>query len=363
VLARLVDHRAGRPENAGRWQARYPDPLTNRRITAPTTFATKVDANLWLSKMEAGTIDPGHLQAQAAGERLDAYAAEWLETRQLKPRTRETYEGQYRLHISPTLGDAIVARLEPRVIRSWHAKLLRSDLGPVTVAKVYRLLRSILTTAVDDGLLLRNPCRIARAGVERSAERPIPTIDDLRRVSAALPERYAVVPWIAALGGLRKGEIFGLARRHIDIDRRTITVERALQEQNGVGAVFVAPKTHTSARTVVMPNSLVPLVAAHLHQFVGDHPDVLLFTNTAGRPIRATVWTKAWGEARTETALQGVRLHDFRRLAGTLSAQAGATLKELMDRLGHSSVQAALRYQHLVSERAARVADQIDGLL
>jgi integrase len=171
------------------------------------------------------------------------------------------------------------------------------------------------------------------------------------------------VPWIAALGGLRKGEILGLARRHVDMERRTITVERALQEQTGAGAVFVAPKTHTSARTVVMPSSLVPLVERHLQEFVGQDPDALVFTNTAGRPVRATVWTKAWNHARNETALQGVRLHDFRHLAGTLSAQAGATLKELMDRLGHSSVQAALRYQHVVSERAAEVAAQIDRLV
>lgn len=349
--------------DGGRWQVRHRDPLTGKRVPAPHTFATKGDASRWLAAVQSGSFGRGQLAALTSDERLGQYAADWLSTRQLKPRTRETYEGQFRLHIAPTLAESRVARLDPRTVRAWHADLLAGGLSPVTAAKVYRLLRTILNTAVDDGLIAQNPCRIAGAGVERSAERPIPSIDDLRRISDALPERYALVPWIAGVAGLRKGEIFGLARRHVNLDRRSLIVERALQEQNGIGVVFVTPKTETSARAVVMPNSLMPLVVAHMETFVGSAPDDLLFTNTTGRPVRATVWTKAWNEARRDSGLEAVRLHDFRHLAGTLSALAGATLKELMDRLGHSSVQAAMRYQHLVSERASEVANRIDDLV
>ena len=143
--------------------------------------------------------------------------------------------------------------LEPRRVRTWHAELMAGHLGEVSVAKCYRLLRSILNTAVEDGLLQRNPCQIKGAGSERSPERSIPTIAQVAAVSEALPPRFAAVPWVAALRALRKGELFGLARRHVDLDRATLRVERALQEQTGRGAVLKAPKTRSSGRTVGMP--------------------------------------------------------------------------------------------------------------
>ncbi|MGB5756367.1 MAG: site-specific integrase, partial [Acidimicrobiales bacterium] len=55
--------------------------------------------------------------------------------------------------------------------------------------------------------------------------------------------------------------------------------------------------------------------------------------------------------------------HDLRHVAGTLNAQAGATLKEAMRRLGHSSPDAALRYQHAVDERDAAIADAVGQII
>lgn len=103
---------------------------------------------------------------------------------------------------------------------------------------------------------------------------------------------------------------------------------------------------------------------AHLDAHVADEAEELVFTNRHGRPVRATVWAKAWDDARAATGLGGVRFHDLRHLAGTLTAQAGGTLREIMSALGHSTPSAALRYQHVAQGRAAilaqRIAEQID---
>ena len=139
--------------------------------------------------------------------------------------------------------------------------------------------------------------------------------------------------------------------------------ERALQEITGEGAVFVEPKTATSHRTVVIPSSLVSQLTEHLDTHVDENPDALLFTNNYGRPIRATVWRKAWRQGTDVAGCQEIRLHDLRHLAGTLTAQAGATLRETMDRLGHSSTDAAMRYQHVADQRAEELARRIEDLL
>ena len=350
--------------SSGKWQARYRDPLTGKKdVAAPHPFATRGDARRWLAKVEAGAIDPQELVARSADRRLGEYANEWVATRQLRPRTRELYRLQLRLHILPVLGEARIVELHPSHIRRWHADLVNGHLGEVSVAKVYRLLRSILNTAVDDGYLTRNPCQLRRAGIEPHKERPIPTVEQAQQISNALPPDLAAVPLVAALAGLRKGEIFGLARRHIDLDRATIRVERALQEITGEGAVFVQPKTTTSIRTVSIPTRLVDALVHHLDEHVGPEDDALLFTNRYGRPVRATVWRTAWARATAQAGCKQIRLHDLRHLAGTLTAQAGATLKETMDRLGHSSTDAAMRYQHVASQRAEEVARRIEDLL
>ena len=69
---------------------------------------------------------------------------------------------------------------------------------------------------------------------------------------------------------------------------------------------------------------------------------------------------KNWTKTRTTLGLKGVRFHDLRHTAGTLAAQNGATLKEVMNRLGHSTTAAAIRYQRAADDRDHEVADRLD---
>ena len=206
---------------SGRWQARYRDPLTGRQVAGPNTFGTRGDASRWLARLEAGLLDVGPVQTQKSDVRFAEYAERWVAHRNLRPRTAELYRLQLRLHINPCLGEARVAKLQPSDIREWHSALSKGHLHPVTVAKIYRLLRSILTTAVEDGLVDANPCRIKNGGAESSKERPIPTVDQVRQLADAMPAHLSATVWVAALCGLRKGEILGLARKHIELEGST----------------------------------------------------------------------------------------------------------------------------------------------
>ncbi|MFV0525065.1 MAG: tyrosine-type recombinase/integrase [Acidimicrobiales bacterium] len=199
--------------------------------------------------------------------------------------------------------------------------------------------------------------------MERSRERPIPTLTEYYALYNELPDHLAPVAALAAFAGLRKGEILGLQRRHIDLDLATVRVEHALQEVTGKGPVLVEPKTAGRRRTVAMPNYLVEVLTDHLRQHVEPGPASLLFTNSNGDPIRSSVWHPAWDQARKAADLDQIRLHDLRHLAGTLTAQAGATLKETMAWLGHSCVDASLRYQHVAANRNAEIAGRIDDLI
>jgi integrase len=63
-----------------------------------------------------------------------------------------------------------------------------------------------------------------------------------------------------------------------------------------------------------------------------------------------------------QVGLDGLRVHDLRHTAATLAAAAGATTKELMERMGHTSPAVALRYQHVMADRQAQLASALDDL-
>ena len=102
-------------------------------------------------------------------------------------------------------------------MRSWRKKLLDSGVSTVTTAKAYRLLKAILNTAVDDGIIRRNPCRIKGAGQEASAERPVLTITEVYALADAIDQRYRALVLLGTFASLRWAELAALRPSDIDL--------------------------------------------------------------------------------------------------------------------------------------------------
>jgi hypothetical protein len=117
---------------SGRFQARYPGPDRLLR-PAPTTFLTRVDAERWLSIVEAELIEGRWLDPAGWLVPVGEYGERWINERPgLAPKTVVLYEGLFRNHIKPGLGDVAVADVTPALVRSWRKGLLDGGLGPVT---------------------------------------------------------------------------------------------------------------------------------------------------------------------------------------------------------------------------------------
>src|SRR5690606_12243355 len=112
-----------RQERSGRYSAAYvgPDAKLHR---APRTYAIREDAEGWLAA-ERRKIDLGTWGAveRSDGITLADYARQWLEHRQLRPRTRQLYESMLNRLILPELGPAKMVTLTPAKVREWHAGL------------------------------------------------------------------------------------------------------------------------------------------------------------------------------------------------------------------------------------------------
>ncbi|MHB8439620.1 MAG: tyrosine-type recombinase/integrase [Acidimicrobiales bacterium] len=357
---------------SGRWQARY-WAVDGRRITARSTFATKADATLWLDRVRTERASGHHFNPAAGEARLRVYVAEWLDHKAgLAPRTHEIYESQLRLHVLPVvstrvpaLGDVRLVDLSPKLIAAWYNEL-RALRGEHTAAKAYVRLRQVLAQAVMDDRLAKNPCRIERGGVERHAEQRFVTVEELYALADVVPLGYRALVLTAGLAGLRMGELRALRRDDIDLDGGTIAVRRQRVRLASGREIEGRPKSAAGVRVVYMPKRLQEELLEHLDRLhlAGRRGEYVFTQPTSERPLDASNFRfRVWLPAVGAVGADGLRFHDLRHTAGTLAARTGATTKELMARLGHSSHQAAMVYQHAAAERDQWIASGLDVLI
>src|SRR5215211_6827793 len=283
-----------------RYQAHYVGPDLVKHY-GPTTFETSMDAEAWLAAerrlIESGSWQPLRERATAVKSiTLTDYAETWLADRTLKPRTRQHYRALLDRQILPALGDRPVRTLTPVLIRSWHA-----DLGsktPTLRAHAYGLLRSIMGSAVYDGLLPQNPCHIRGAGNSRRVHKIRPaTPEELETIAAAMPDRYRLMLLLAAWCGLRFGELAELRRSDIDQKNGRIKIRRAVVHVNGKAIVGV-PKSDAGIRDVAIPPHLMPAVKAHIAEHAEFGRDGLLFPAQGGGQLAPS---SVYGRAPTKT--------------------------------------------------------------
>jgi integrase len=343
---------------SGRFQARYPGPDGVTR-PADDTFETKTEAEVWLARKEAEIFDGDWIDPDAGAILLCEYAATWIEERPgLRPKTITLYRYLLRAHIAPHFPAMTVAELKTDAVRHWRKKLLANGVSPVTTAKAYRLLRAIMNTAVDDGLIRRNPCRIKGAGTEESPERPVLTVHQVYALAEAIGPRYRTLILLATFASLRWAELAALIPQDIDLAACTVRVTRQINYPPGGGHTFGPPKSRAGRRVVSFPDLIVPDLREHLDGLGQDA--ALLFTSPDGQPLRhSNFYRRAWTAALTDTGLAGTHLHDLRHTGNQFTADAGANPRELMARMGHDSPRAALIYLHSSTERQRDLANKV----
>jgi integrase len=355
---------------SGRWQASYLD-RSGEVVHAPRTFPTKTEADRYLAAVETDLHRGDWQDPRVGADQLRTYALRWVRTRRVKgkalaPRTVALYEWQLDKHILSTLGQHRLRDLDTAAVRRWYEKLAdpASGPGPLSAAKCYRLLRAILNSAVREGEIRSNPCTLVGAGDEHASARPSISLDDVLRISAAVPERWNAFVLVAAFGGLRIGELAALTRDHVDLQRGTVSVVASAAYLPGGRRHVGPPKSQAGVRVIALPAVARDSLRRHLEKYAEQEPDGLVFIGPRGAAVRETTFgTKVWRPTLRKLELSHLHFHDLRGFAATLAAVSGATTAELMYRLGHATPDLALRYQRATTERDAAIARDLDALV
>jgi integrase len=354
-------------EKSGRWRASYTGPDTARHA-APATFGTKLAAEGWLADerrlIENGEWTPPAFRAAQKYARAMAfgdYAEKWIEHRNVKPRTRQGYS---ELLAGPlaSLQPMPLNLLTPEAVRAWHAS--QGSATPTRRAHAYGLLHAILATALADGLITSNPAQIRgamRATPQRQAT--VLTPEQIGKVATEIRADLRAAVLIAAWCGTRFGELVELRRADIAADASVIAVGRACTHRAGQCTVST-PKSGRGRQVVVPPHVRADILD-HLAAHVGPEADAMLFPGTlpaCGHMPDRTFRDYYRAALKAVGLPETIRIHDLRHTAATTAARFG-TLAEVQARLGHSTVNAAMRYQHAAASRDAELAEQLSALV
>jgi integrase len=312
---------------------------------------------------------------------LETFAGEWLESRtpKLKPSTLSSYADLLRDHVNPRIGNVPLQKITAAHLDALYAELLtkgRRDgtggLSPRTVRYVHTVIRAALQTAFRWGRITHNPADRSDPPESVRTEARHWTTDNLRRFLAHVEgDRLAPLYHLAAMTGLRRGEVLGLRWSDLDLEAQTLKVNQSLVVVDG-HSMFTTPKTDAGRRTVSLDPRTVAVLRAHRKAQMAERlaagpawaDSGLVFTREDGRPLAPDWVYKRFVALVLAAGVPLISFHGLRHSHATALLGAGVDLKLTSARLGHSSVRiTADTYQHVEQAMDQLAATQAAALI
>lgn len=371
--------------HSGRYQARYRHPhglLTPAghpvMVKAPHTFFTEDDARAWLRHeqklLEFGEwTHPEDREAKREARGITvAQAWEMLVAHKTgsgkwKASTEALNQSMWRLRLEPRLAHLPVAEVDRATVDAWWAWQLSTF--PKTHKRNYEsrtLLGSLMSHAVDLRLLDTNPV-VGTVPKPKSEEPVIPTLAQVEYIVKHMPEHFRALTLLLAWCAHRIGEatalhpVTSVLRPRQDGDLWRLKVEWTLVYLDGQW-VRTPPKSEDSKRIVPVPPHVNTALEWQLERYASPE---WVFLNTRGGPVRPQTFRVALAARAEQAGCPGVTPHSLRHFAGTYYAGQGATTREIMHLLGHSTESMALHYQHVAKGRpdalARLVSESLEG--
>jgi integrase len=339
----------------GSWRARYRD-IAGREHAKH--FPRKADADRWVTTQMAAVHRGEHVDPHDKTT-VAEYSRAWAAARPHRPTTARRVSLMIEKHIAATnLGDRRMASVRPSEVQAWATG--RSEvLAASTLRLLVGLLRSIYASAVLDRIVGSSP--VIRLSLPAAThERVVPlSVEQVRSLAVAMPERCAAMVVTQAGLGLRINELLALRAQDVDFLRRTARVEHQL---GGRDRLRVAPKTPRSRRTLPLPQVVAEVLAEHMRRFP-QGPDGLLFTSKSGKPYQADYYgVRVFRTAVADASLPaGTTSHDLRHHYASVLLAAGESVIAIAERLGHENANLVLStYGHLMPDSEDRTRRAVD---
>ncbi len=364
-----------------RWRVRYIDPDGREH---GKSFDRRTDAERFRTQIEADILRGTYLDPSAGKVTLRRYAEDWARGWHADSARGEKVRSHLALHILPTLGGQTLAQLaaRPSMIQQWLSSL---PLAASAAHQVLITLTSVMSAAVDDGLILRNPCKAESVRTPRiNRQRVIPwTTSEIQGIRNGLPARWSAMVDCGAGLGMRQGEILAIGPDEIDFLRRKVHVRRQIKRVSGK-AWYALPKG-AREREVPLPEPVAMALSASIAEFPPAEVTLpwnepgskrhgqpvacnLLFTTIDGRQLNASTFnTVSWRPARASAGIVAdgrAGMHALRHYYASVLLAGGVDVRALADYLGHHDPAFTLRiYAHLMPSAEVRALKAVEDAL
>lgn len=348
----------GKDRRSARWQARYRDP-SGRQISR--AFERKLDAERWLTSVEAAKLTGGYVDPKAGRVTFREYAEDWRHRQLWRESTAAKIESDLRNHLYPAIGDVALSAVRPSDL-DVLVKGLADKLAPSTVESVYRLAATVFKSAIRDRLIAVTPCENVKLP-EKPRRDVVPlTVDQVAELADLMPDRYRALVVLGAGTGLRLSEALGLTVDRVAFLEREITVDRQLVRPEDGEPRFGPVKRAASNRVVPLPDTVAYSLSHHLKEY-GKGPEGLFFTNAKGKSIYRTSFSSIFRRAADQVGIaKGDGFHELRHHYASLLISSGCSVTVVQRRLGHATAQETLdTYSHLWPDDDEKTISAVDG--
>lgn len=361
-----------------------PDPATGkRRQLHRRGFPTRKAAKAAWKELIGESADGDYVAPSSQPVRV--YLEKWLTTiaTSKKPSTAGMYSHKLRRYVIPRIGAMPLRQLDAATLDALYAELRTTggrpdkDSNPTplseqTVAVVHRILHRALGDAVRRRIIRSNPASDAVAP-HSSAPRSLQVwdADQLREFCEHVIEDRLRGLWVlAAMTGMRRGELCGLQWPDVNLDGGDLAVRRSRVPVAGK-VTETTPKSGT-ARVIALDPATVSVLRAHRRAQLEERlawgeawtDSGYVFVQEDGTPLRPDAITRAFDQHVTTVGLPRIRLHDLRHSHATLGLRAGIPAKVMSERLGHAKVGITLDlYSHVVPGMQEEAAAKIGALV
>ena len=299
----------------------------------------------------------------------------WLENvhkQRIKQSSYIKYRKALNYHILPELGHIQLQKLTSEHIDVFYAKLLSKGKSPKSIKDIHGIVRSALQYAVKKKRLPRNVADdVDLPRIERYKSQVLDKEQARKLLEAARESRYETLLTVALASGMRRGELLALRWSDIQLDAKSLHVQRTVYRVKGAGYVESEPKTNRGRRNIMLPQFVIAVLKQHRAQQLEMRLQAgplwidrdLVFCNTTGDFLYPDNVSADFKRLVEKAGLPAMRFHDLRHSAATILLAMGVHPKVVQERLGHSTIAMTMDiYSHVLPSMQQDVANKIDDM-
>lgn len=347
------------------------NPYTGEQVhTTRRGFKTKREANIELARLRTNWLED--LEKEMAEKKRDRTYEEiydlWYEEYKstVKESTLLKTERMFKNHILPAFGSRVLKDITPLEVQEqmnqWHKQFAKASTIMNYAGLVFDYALRLQLIDINPTKIIRKP--VTKKKVKEDKDLNFYDKEELKIFMATAEKsnnfRAYVFFRLLAFTGIRQGEALALKFSDIDFTNKTLNINKAVSRKE-TGLYIQTPKTPSSIRRISLDDKTLQLLKKFKD---GKDEESLIFTSATNGILSSSKprkWLLTILDSIQEKDFKRISIHGFRHTHASLLFEAGASIKDVQYRLGHSDIQTTMDiYTHVTKSAKEQLAERFN---